>query len=48
MDSSFWFDTHDFGWPIVYLDVSQDSFPNNQLFFVLYMANGVYPDEMRR
>ena len=48
MDSSFWFDTYDLRWSIVYLEESHDSFPDNQLFFVLFMANGVYPDEMRR
>ena len=51
MEASFWFDTVNMGWSIVYIEGSQVIFfPNKIAFFTLkivfVLANSVDPDEV--
>ena len=50
MDSSFWFDTINFGWPTVYIGVTGYNFQIKIAFLFLKiifaLANGAEPDEM--
>ena len=50
MESSFWLDTMNPGWSIVYNEASQVIFPNKIVFLslkiVFVLTNSVYSDEM--
>ena len=51
MESSFWFDTINLGWSIVFIEGSEDKFYIKNIVFlslkiVFVLTNSVYPDEM--